>query len=93
MLRSCLLKVESAYTDNIFNPKCDKCLGKTCCHFTVHKVEYDEQENVDTEMDPKYKLKISSAGLKDLNSGKNTENTTSNDTNTTMKKGYRKHCN
>ena len=77
----------------MLKPRCDKCLGKTCCHLTVHKVKYNEQENVDTEMDPKYKLKISPAGLKDLNSGKNTENTTSNDTNTTMEKDIEKNCN
>ena len=44
-------------------------------HLTVHKVKYDEQENVDTEIDPKYKLKISPDGLKELNSGKTTGNT------------------
>ena len=72
-------------TAKMLKPRCDKCLGKTCCHLTVHKVKYDEQENVDTEIDPKYKLKISPDGLKELTSGKTTGNT-SNDTNTTIEK-------
>ena len=36
-----------ALTDKILKPRCDKCLGKTCCHLTVHEVKYNEQENVD----------------------------------------------
>jgi hypothetical protein len=30
-------------TARTLKPRCDKCLGKTCIHLTIHKTKYDEE--------------------------------------------------
>ena len=57
-------------TAKTLKPRCDKCEGKTCSHLTLHKIKYDVQEQDEKEINPKDKIKVSPAGLKEMNAGK-----------------------